>query len=510
MADTKASARQFLVVDENGEGHLKVRQTPDGPFNHGLMGAAHAALMSPAGFRGNRYEGPNKEEAIRRLRRLYEEEGMPWPEERACEYGITITLDRLPAPFTAEGRELYHLPVMPAGEWQRFKVMPQQLEEMARNFAARENAMIPVDYDHAMELLGEHPDLARGGPVPAAGWVHSVRVEHLASAAPLFKDVLVGAFEFTPRALAMIRSGEYRFLSPAWVFQSRDRVTGAERGAQLLSVGLTNKPFFTELPAIKCSAIALEAAPAAPPQSRRSETAPGGTNVEQLTARKAADGKFEIVRGTEILGAVDIPGSAEPTAAQVATVIERLGAKGQTEEELKTALRKGRDEGGRAVAQKLLASECVKDGKLDRGRMKVLARESKVGMEDFLAFEDAFTAVEEAVRAGKILPRQREYFLGHALGDVAAFKAFAKDALKVIATETVGIAGSRTPTTAAAEMPAKVSAGKQVVHAERVARIRGLQRDSAKQGKELNYQQARTIVLAEEKAAGVEGDGQGE
>jgi hypothetical protein len=49
-----------------------------------------------------------------------------------------------------------------------------------------------------------------------------------------------------------------------------------------------------------------------------------------------------------------------------------------------------------------------------------------------------------------------------------------------------------------------------VVHAERVARIRALQRDSAKQGKELNYQQARAIVLAEEKAAGVEGDGQAE
>lgn len=43
MAD---SAKQFLVIDDKGNGHLKVRQTPDGPLDHGLMGGAHAALFA--------------------------------------------------------------------------------------------------------------------------------------------------------------------------------------------------------------------------------------------------------------------------------------------------------------------------------------------------------------------------------------------------------------------------------------------------------------------------------
>jgi len=55
MAD---SAKQFLVIDEKGNGRLPVRDSPDGPLNHHLMGAAWAALHG--GYRGNKYEGPGK------------------------------------------------------------------------------------------------------------------------------------------------------------------------------------------------------------------------------------------------------------------------------------------------------------------------------------------------------------------------------------------------------------------------------------------------------------------
>ena len=45
------------------------------------MGAAWAALHG--GYRGNKYEGPNKGEAISKLRKLYEREGMPIPAEKS-------------------------------------------------------------------------------------------------------------------------------------------------------------------------------------------------------------------------------------------------------------------------------------------------------------------------------------------------------------------------------------------------------------------------------------------
>ena len=74
MAD---SNKQFLVIDEKGNGRLPVRDSPDGPLNHHLMGAAWAALHS--GYRGNKYEGEGKEAAIAKLKSLYKSEGMDLP-----------------------------------------------------------------------------------------------------------------------------------------------------------------------------------------------------------------------------------------------------------------------------------------------------------------------------------------------------------------------------------------------------------------------------------------------
>lgn len=70
--------KDYLVVEDPEKSttwHLQVKE--DGTPNHRLMGAAWAALHE--GFRGNKYQGPGKEEAIGKLRSLYESEGMPVP-----------------------------------------------------------------------------------------------------------------------------------------------------------------------------------------------------------------------------------------------------------------------------------------------------------------------------------------------------------------------------------------------------------------------------------------------
>jgi len=80
---TKAdSPGDYLVVEDRTKPstwHLQVKRngTPD----HRLMGSAWAALHS--GFRGNTYEGPQKREALAKLKRLYEHEQMPLPTEKA-------------------------------------------------------------------------------------------------------------------------------------------------------------------------------------------------------------------------------------------------------------------------------------------------------------------------------------------------------------------------------------------------------------------------------------------
>jgi hypothetical protein len=70
----------YLVVEDPEQPstwHLRVKGI-DGKPDHRLMGAAWAALHG--GFRGNKYEGPQKAEAIAKLKALYKAEGLTVPE----------------------------------------------------------------------------------------------------------------------------------------------------------------------------------------------------------------------------------------------------------------------------------------------------------------------------------------------------------------------------------------------------------------------------------------------
>lgn len=71
----------YLIVEDPKKPttfHLQVKKngTPD----HGLMGGAWAALHS--GYRGNKYSGPNKAEAIAKLTKLYASEKIPTPSSK--------------------------------------------------------------------------------------------------------------------------------------------------------------------------------------------------------------------------------------------------------------------------------------------------------------------------------------------------------------------------------------------------------------------------------------------
>lgn len=75
-----AKAVKYLV-NKDGEQHLPYTNA-DGTPNHRLMGAAWAALHG--GYRGNKYSGPDKSAAIRRLKQVYAREGMDTPSEKAA------------------------------------------------------------------------------------------------------------------------------------------------------------------------------------------------------------------------------------------------------------------------------------------------------------------------------------------------------------------------------------------------------------------------------------------
>jgi len=74
-------ARAYLVAVDPQKPttwHLRVMSWRGGKLalDHDMMGRAKAALTSPGGHRGNPYEGPQKAEATRKLKKLYTQEGL--------------------------------------------------------------------------------------------------------------------------------------------------------------------------------------------------------------------------------------------------------------------------------------------------------------------------------------------------------------------------------------------------------------------------------------------------
>lgn len=77
--DGNHPASHYLIVENPASPttwHLRVRNM-SGAVDHGLCGAAWAALHG--GYRGNKYEGPKKQEALSKLKALYNDNKWPLP-----------------------------------------------------------------------------------------------------------------------------------------------------------------------------------------------------------------------------------------------------------------------------------------------------------------------------------------------------------------------------------------------------------------------------------------------
>jgi phage head maturation protease len=80
MMGVKAASRDAYLVaegDNPSDWHLPVKKGSG--YDRGLCGAAWAALHK--GYRGNKYEGPNKGEAIAKLKRIYKSQGWDLPDD---------------------------------------------------------------------------------------------------------------------------------------------------------------------------------------------------------------------------------------------------------------------------------------------------------------------------------------------------------------------------------------------------------------------------------------------
>lgn len=137
-----------------------------------------------------------------------------------------------------------------------FELNATVFSEIIANFRATENRAIPIDFEHASEsdpTLGSIPTEG----APAQGWIRDLKVQ---------AGNLWGLVEWGERAREYIRTGAYRFFSPAIRFGARDRVTGKAIGARMTSGALTNNPFLDGMaPLVAKDAPGSEPPPAGAP-----------------------------------------------------------------------------------------------------------------------------------------------------------------------------------------------------------------------------------------------------
>ena len=103
-----------------------------------------------------------------------------------------------------------------------WRLTPEDADALLALWRQRATPVV-VDYEHQTHLSREN-----GQPAPAAGWITALE----ATPEGLFASV-----EWTDKARAHIRAGEYRYISPVFAF---DRQSGAV--LRLICAALTNHP----------------------------------------------------------------------------------------------------------------------------------------------------------------------------------------------------------------------------------------------------------------------------
>lgn len=356
------------------------------------------------------------------------------------------------------GAQLWEIAVAISGSWvkdgQAFSITVDDISAMVRNFDKRQNDMIVIDYEHASEM----PEVARGGPVPAAGWIHGLRASDSRSQASgsisgtshQIPDSLFALVEWTPEAEEMIREGEYRFFSPAIDWGATDKETGQPQGATLTSGALTNHPFLEELPPIMLSdgtvvvngsKLFMHDAHGAPRERLGGETTMKKLKLRPIPEGEENAGHHAVVDATngKPLGVIEHHVLAEYAA-------KHLGVNPDAVQDEEKALEGERDdpqalkfEARTARRQAFFLSEAVRNGKIDNDRAAALAETGQIMLSDYIRGREAEQLLESAIAQGKILPRDRAFFFRDALERPTEFAEFVKNASPAVRWGTKGI-----------------------------------------------------------------------
>jgi phage I-like protein len=218
-----------------------------------------------------------------------------------------------------------------------------------------------------------------GRPAPAAGWIRELEAR---------AGAVWGRVEWTTRAASSIVAREYRYVSPVFQFDPKDGVV-----TRLLRAGLTNNPN------LHLTAIAA------------SQTAPIDNQAKDQPM------EFPVQELRDLLNLDD--------GASVVDVLAKV-------RELRAA--------GDAAASQSTGTHAhdpahyVAMAEFERALTELNALKAE------RARDRAAHTVEEAIRAGKIVPAQREWAIAYCAADARGFQAFAAKQPSLVG-DSLGLSG---------------------------------------------------------------------
>lgn len=144
----------------------------------------------------------------------------------------TLAVCRAISQAMPEGDAPDRIPVIPAGttvgvDGRVFVLADPEAVVRAFRDGGRE---LPVDLEHSTHIKGP-----KGEEAPAVGWITDLAVD---------QGAIIAAISWNASGRSLIADKSYRFYSPAFTHDADGRVIA------LRSLGLTNEPNFTSLPAL--------------------------------------------------------------------------------------------------------------------------------------------------------------------------------------------------------------------------------------------------------------------
>jgi phage I-like protein len=252
--------------------------------------------------------------------------------------------------------------------------------------ALRMDAGLPIDYDHATDFAAP-----AGRPAPAAGWIQRIEARD---------GALWGEVEWTSHGAAAVVTREYRYISPVFEFSEDGEVT------RILRAALTNNPN------LYLTAISAQFHSGGAGSGSLRDPATEFENVREGTSeRMEMSDLAEHIRELVGLG-------TEATAAEILDTVRNVlsecdaSGSGGSHSEAATINDGGNDaavgDPARYVAVAQYESALTELNQLRMARAR----------------ERAGYTVDAAMKAGKIVPAQREWAIAYCQANSRGFEDF--------------------------------------------------------------------------------------